>query len=150
METSHSGITNISDDLYGFSPATSPAKSGPRELPEPDINILTRDAVRIPAHSSILVRYSTTPLPHISIPFLFFGSDISIRFKNLIIFLPISEFSGLGVAGTGKHNRSATKAPQLRKSHSDPRSPKRRRPRLHPLHLFLKVGRRLAVSRFAN
>lgn len=71
METTHSGITNISDDLYGLSPATSPAKSGPRELPEPDINILTRDAVRIPAHSSILVRYSTTPLPHISILFFF-------------------------------------------------------------------------------
>ncbi|KAM5571840.1 BTB/POZ and TAZ domain-containing protein 1-like [Rosa sericea] len=59
METNHhTATTNISDDLYGLSPATSPTKSGPRELPEPDIHILTRDAVRIPAHASILASVS--------------------------------------------------------------------------------------------
>lgn len=42
---------NPIDDLYGF----SPIKSEPRELPEPDLYIITSDGLRIPAHSSILV-----------------------------------------------------------------------------------------------
>ncbi|KAH7528307.1 BTB/POZ and TAZ domain-containing protein 1 [Ziziphus jujuba] len=41
-------------DLY----CLSPTNSGPRELPEPDVQILTSGGLRIPAHSSILASVS--------------------------------------------------------------------------------------------
>jgi len=45
MEDDHT----ISVNLYGQSPSTA------RELPEPDVHIITSGALRIPAHASILV-----------------------------------------------------------------------------------------------
>lgn len=44
----------VPDDLY----CLSPTKMEPRELPEPDVQILTSGGLRIPAHCSILVFYS--------------------------------------------------------------------------------------------
>ncbi|KAI5329666.1 hypothetical protein L3X38_029063 [Prunus dulcis] len=54
METNATVAINISDDLYGL----SGTKSDPRDLPEPDVHIVTCDALRIPAHSSILASVS--------------------------------------------------------------------------------------------
>ncbi|PON72361.1 Voltage dependent potassium channel [Parasponia andersonii] len=53
METNPIATVHL-DDLYGL----SSAKSVPRELPEPDVHILTSDGLRIPAHSSILASVS--------------------------------------------------------------------------------------------
>lgn len=129
----------------------------PRHPPNPDLEnypspiSISSPVMLFASRRTLAFSYVIPPHPLLIFQSLFcFGSDISIRFQNLIIFLLISEFSGLSVAGAGKHNRSATKAPQLRKSHSDPRSPKRRRPRLHPVPLFLKVRRRPAVSALLN
>ncbi|KAF3438646.1 hypothetical protein FNV43_RR21410 [Rhamnella rubrinervis] len=45
---------SLPDDLYRL----SPTNSEPRELPEPDVQILTSGGLRIPAHSSILASVS--------------------------------------------------------------------------------------------
>ncbi|GMY15007.1 BTB/POZ and TAZ domain-containing protein 1 [Fagus crenata] len=52
MEDNQTTSFNISDDLYGYSSTTA------RVLPEPDVHIITSDALRIPAHSSILASVS--------------------------------------------------------------------------------------------
>ncbi|KAK7842489.1 btb/poz and taz domain-containing protein 1 [Quercus suber] len=52
MEENQTTSLNISDDFYGYSAATA------RELPEPDVHIITSAALRIPAHSSILASAS--------------------------------------------------------------------------------------------
>ncbi|XP_030940000.1 BTB/POZ and TAZ domain-containing protein 1-like [Quercus lobata] len=52
MEENQTTSLNISDDFYGYSSASA------RELPEPDVHIITSAALRIPAHSSILASAS--------------------------------------------------------------------------------------------
>ncbi|KAE8124374.1 hypothetical protein FH972_019268 [Carpinus fangiana] len=52
MEDNQTTSFTISVDLYGHSPATA------RELPEPDIHVITSGALRIPAHASVLASVS--------------------------------------------------------------------------------------------
>ncbi|KAF5476661.1 hypothetical protein F2P56_003376 [Juglans regia] len=52
MEENQITSLSISEDLYGLYTATA------RELPEPDLHILTSGALRIPVHSSILASVS--------------------------------------------------------------------------------------------
>lgn len=134
-------------DLYGDVYALEGKNPCPRELPEPDVYILTTGGHRIPAHSGILVidlSQNQTPR-RTSVAFDSRSPDFFFLFLGFFYFC-FGFTVGFSVAGAREHHRQpSTEATKLWEAHPHDRRPQRRRCRVCPLHLLLQVSDNLTL-----
>lgn len=136
MESKRNSPALTSANFPGDSRGVVGKRSFLRELPEPDVFIVTSGGRRIPAHTGILVGSSSSSSCSnlVLLRFLVIGSSLTWGVDTVTN-------EGIGVAGTGEPHIQAHQAPELREDRSDSRRSLRRRLRFRRVRLLLQVSR---------